>query len=487
MVYFAGENRLGDYMVYALKEMKSVGSVKDQLELLAQYASKWVDGRGLSPTSLPAPVRFHLKFNNNHPRESVVYDYEETSGDPPQPPNYVEELSDFIAWGISTYPADHYMVVLSGDGGGPVKTFLPSTSQPANALKAGELGQVFERAKEKLGKNQMIDVLGLDSCLMSMAEIGYEVRKHASLLVSSQGNEDDMGWPYRDILSDLKNHPEWTPRVFAQKIVEDYNVYYFDYAVLSKISANLSALDLSKFDYLADGLKAFTDAANDVLPHDELDDCSSNDLAYKNLAQLFAVLLVRAHWTAQSYRDDQYTDIYDFCDILERDLEKFSCAKLRRVRRACEGLKKLLCRSEGCNSTDSDDLVLKSCYVGVRDQYSHGLSLYFPWHRINEGYYPYIKPADRTRTSGKIPEDSFAKVTGWDEFLARYLCATRRPIRAGVSSDFSISAASIDKLLKKLLKEKDPPEGRDLLGECESTKNGPSFWEMPSCVKETIR
>src|SRR4029077_10243353 len=98
----------------------------------------------------------------------------------------IEELSDFVVWGINYRPADRYMVILSGDGGGPVTTFLPSTVQPGNNLKAGELGKVFECVNEKLGKEQIIHVLGLDSCLMSMAEIGYEVRNYASLLVSSQ-------------------------------------------------------------------------------------------------------------------------------------------------------------------------------------------------------------------------------------------------------------------------------------------------------------
>ena len=50
MVYFAGQNRLADDMVYSLKDMKSVGS-DENLTLLAQYSAKWLWKRQSSPTS----------------------------------------------------------------------------------------------------------------------------------------------------------------------------------------------------------------------------------------------------------------------------------------------------------------------------------------------------------------------------------------------------------------------------------------------------
>ena len=62
-----------------------------------------------------------------------------------------------------------------------------------------------------------IDVVGLDSCLMSTAEIGYELRHYVDYLVSSQGNVDDIGWPYADLLGWLKQNPTTSPKTSPYK------------------------------------------------------------------------------------------------------------------------------------------------------------------------------------------------------------------------------------------------------------------------------
>src|SRR5207245_995784 len=103
------------------------------------------------------------------------------------------------------------------------------------------------------------DVLGLDSCLMSMAEVAHEVRDYADYFVSSQGNIDDLGWPYRDIMEDLKaniDNAHFGPKEFARTIVDDYVGYYVDYGVIAKRSTHLSALRLDRFDHLARTVKS---------------------------------------------------------------------------------------------------------------------------------------------------------------------------------------------------------------------------------------
>jgi len=385
MVYFAGENHLADDMVYALKEMKSVGS-NDNLTLLAQYSAKWVEKSQSSSTRPATPLWFYLKNDGQHPKQWVMSNYIPPNESTRKPKDYIGELADFIAWGVQYKQSDRYMVVLSGDGGGPLTTFLPSSSQPTKALKPRELAKVFECVNEKLGENKIFDVVGLDSCLMSMAETAYEIREHASYLISSEGSEDDMGWPYRDILQTLKDNATWDSLQVVQSVVDNYNMYYVDYAMLAGTSASLSALNLDNVDFLADAVKGFTDAANDILPR------SGEPPKDVSEAERFARVLIRAHWVAQSYRQDQYTDLYDFCMILGKEIEQLDpqllSAKLRRVQRACVGVMKVLCSSEKCDQYSKDTVIVKSCYVGVESQYSLGLSLYFPWHRIKDAYFP---------------------------------------------------------------------------------------------------
>jgi hypothetical protein len=488
MIYFAGPNRLGDYMVYSLKEIKSVGSVDGKLNLLAEFDSEKVEQEQSTQTNPATPLRFNLRLNPEKPRESVFKNLVTSTVQPREPTcgdvsASVQQLADFIVWAVTYFPAEKYALILSGDGGGPTVPFLPSNSDPGNSFGPRDLAKVFNCVNDQLGFDLTIDVLGLDSCLMSMAEVAYEVRDYAAYFVSSQGNIDDMGWPYRDILADLRariDDPCFGPKEFSQTIVDDYIGYYVDYGVIAKRSTHLSALRLDRFDHLARNVKSFTDAANDILPEIEQSEeghCSDEDLG--GLVKLFAALLVRAHWRSQSYRNDQYTDLFDFCQLLKADLEADSWlnlepedrAKLKRVARACDRIMKTLCSSDECSSDESDSLVVKSCYAGVENQYSHGLSLYFPWHRIVEGYFPY-----------RDDEYSFAMITGWLEFLHRYLCATRRPERE--------SRHESSKFFRPFFFEKDPPEGRDPpegkgFCVCESTKNGPSSWSIPDCVPPT--
>src|SRR5215213_4201401 len=205
MIYFAGPNRLGDYMVYSLKEIKSVGSVDDKLILLSEFDSPKVEPDQSTQTNPATPLRFHLRqIDPDKPRESVFKNLLEVKPKPGEPscesdnPS-VHQLVDFIVSAVTDFQAEKYVLILSGDGGGPVVPFLPSNNEPSTSFRPGDLAKVFNCVNDRLGGDLTIDVFGLDSCLMSMAEVAFEVRDYADYFVSSQGNIDDMGWPYRHI------------------------------------------------------------------------------------------------------------------------------------------------------------------------------------------------------------------------------------------------------------------------------------------------
>ena len=461
MVYFAGQNRLADDMVYCLKDMKSVGS-DENLTLLAQYSAKWLWKKYSSETQLATPLRFHFQTN----KRWVVSDHVKPSKYERPQYDYIKELSNFIWWGIKYKyrPTDRYMIILSGDGGGPVSTFLPSVTEPHKKLQPFELHRVFfkiwPRVYKKIGRK--LDVLGLDSCLMSTAEIGYELRKYIDYLVSSQGNVDDIGWPYRDLLSWLKQKPASSPEDVVKEAVSVYNSYFVDYAMIAKSSGNLSALELSAFDTLAPAIKSFVKAATALLRG--------------HSKQLFAQLLVRAHWVAQTYRDDQYTDVYDFCEKLIEEIGLVEAAKSANngefsdVVEACNQIMAILCGAATLHTAAPKKVVLTSCHVGAKYQYSRGLSIYFPWHIVNEAYVPYLN-GDRPATGEFRYEHSLPRATGWGTFLNLYLRATRRSPQGGVPL-----APKWNRFMR------DPPEGKGEGTQCETAKNPTLEWEIARCI-----
>ncbi len=83
---------------------------------------------------LPTPRRFHLYTDEEHPAGSVVKNFIKVPQEEPYP-NLIEELAQFIWWGVKNYEAQRYMVVFSGDGGGVNSDFLPSLIRPGRKLK----------------------------------------------------------------------------------------------------------------------------------------------------------------------------------------------------------------------------------------------------------------------------------------------------------------------------------------------------------------
>jgi hypothetical protein len=512
LFYFAGENRLYDEMVYQLKDLKRVNPDPDHLALLAEFSTRRIKQAHLTTdltstdlppstdlpasTVLPTPRRFHLFTDEHHPAGSVamnlVTSFPETSlpetvaGDNRTPDakkvtTYVDEIVDFLVWGIQKFPAEKYMVVFGGDGGGVLADFLPSTAKPPRSLKPRQLSTVFRRVREKCAlPNGKIDIVGLDACLMSMTEICYGLREYANYLVSSQGNEDDLGWPYTDVFKVLNDQPNMAAQALASHVVNAYTTYYLDYALIAGASANLSAIDLGKMEALAVAVSKFVAVVKPLLP----DKGVFEVLALHQ--QIFVGLLVQAHWVAQTYRDDQYTDIGDFFTILRAETTKImgTSADLRSylepVATACNGILNVL----GLGPDDWPSAIVNSCHVGAKYQYSTGLSVYFPWNEVETIYYQDtgldpVDPGDPPRRPNE-PVEAFALRTGWGDFIQNYVHRSMRPARPGIpDSQFTGGINSL---------RRDPPKGRgDLPLERPSAKNPPDKWEISPCVGEPLR
>src|SRR5439155_17347925 len=90
-----------------------------------------------------------------------------------------------------------------------------------------------------------LDLLGMDACLMSMIEIGYQLRDHVALTVGSEETEPGDGWPYNAILRDLAKKPQMSARDLSSLIVRRY-IESYD----SKSNVTQAACDLAKSEAL---------------------------------------------------------------------------------------------------------------------------------------------------------------------------------------------------------------------------------------------
>jgi hypothetical protein len=328
-------------------------------------------------------------------------------------------LREFLRWGIRRSPAERYAVVIWNHGngvddtniyragskevrrrtrrppvfGGAIKRLLElsladNTYMVANDdtsqdfLDNLELQKALEAVRNdpSLGLTKNLDLVCMDACYMSMAEIYHQLRRSVSYAVGSEEITPLMGWPYTEVLDALCARPDADAASVAGMMVDKYLDFYADQP---NEPVTISACDLS----LSGRLKGAVD-----------------DLSAALLRGLSDPALVRAlmvsHFQAQSYSGMKYVDLPDFCALLE---DNYGGAE---VGGACRALVAL---------AGEPNYVLKSGFRGRSVRFSRGISVYLPHNHTTPT--PLYDELDFSQGSG--PQ--------WIDFLRRYMEVTSRP------------------------------------------------------------
>jgi hypothetical protein len=455
MVYLAGDNNLSSECLFALTEMKKA-EPGNQIRVIAQLDPQdnylpthryEINRKGPNSTLFEDiideahynPETCEVRFRNESKRadslatsrlkhrtviQSVLSDVNDLTSLEFKDEEITDDtdtgspvtLYNFLSFCIQEYPADHYMVVLSGHAGGTESDYLLKDASSKGSLTFNELKQVFKELQTDLN-GKPIDIIGMDNCLMSMGEICYELRGLAQIAVGCESYSPASGWPYREILERLqkdftepKAKRKSLPAEAAKAIVEEYVNYYSSYW-MAGLSVTQSALDIGKVEKF----RKVVDKFAGELEQELVKEYEKNQRKQKSRTSQssFQDALVLAHWEAQSYNGESFVDLYDFCDCLERRLPS------EAIGRKCREVKKFL----------ASEFVLKSCYSGAVYQYSYGVSMYFPWAEVANTY-----------TNLDFIEDSVD--TGWGKFLKTYTAMTRRQPR-GADKQHGLSKAKM--------------------------------------------
>ncbi len=333
MVYLAGDNNLSDEMIWALKEIYRVGPPPG-VAVTIQFDP-------LAPSVGPRFYAPDTKLNDVDGVFAMFHDRqlgEADTGDP-------DTLVEFVVQSIGKASADNYMLVLSGHGSGVEGDFLSDANSKQvgmpGSLTVPDLRHIFPRLEKELGPEfllkregrPVLDILGMDSCLMSMGEICSEIRGQVSYMVGSEGFVPNTGWPYYRIFQRMKELYETRgrhaqPSELASELVDVYMNYYADFAD-ANFSVDMTAcrMDAGAVDSLEAAVRDFAeyyDRQTDRTWRATIDD-----------------LLVLAHWRAQSYKWEHYTDLADFAQArgrrLQRSREARRVARFRRPARPHDG------------------------------------------------------------------------------------------------------------------------------------------------------
>ncbi len=207
-------------------------------------------------------------------------------------------LQDFVQWGSTNYPADNLAVVVWDHGSGwePVPAQYRSVKRNF-VRRAVSIDQQTRNEIETeqipgalAGTAQPIDALIFDASLMQMAEIEYEVRNSAKVMVGSEESPPGAGYPYDQWIGDLKTNLTDNPCTLGVSVTTRFANYYANTDGITQ-----SVIDLSKMQAVATALDNF-----------------GGSLITHRADQ--AAIIRAARVNAQNYKYPEFRDLYDFAD-----------------------------------------------------------------------------------------------------------------------------------------------------------------------------
>ena len=461
MVYLAGDNNLSAHSIAFLQELENANfgtptnNGKKHARVVAAFDSPtpWPKGARYleikSHQTLANPHRMKWPLHNDliEPGHIVVSpDFCDSDGglSHRKPPRYPDEpvaeeaLARFLNWVKENYEAKKYMLLLFGHGTVVAgNTFLADTSPPSY-LKLGE----FARILCDFGKK--IDILACDNCVMNGIESAVQLHGHVNYMLGSQGLMLANGWPVRKIIELVTANASWEPKKMAEEVLTISVVNLLDFTLMER-SSEQAVCDVTQFGQkhkIVIAVRALSGILQKGLQFIRV------HKKWKLKYPIVADLVRLARLDAQSYWSETFVDLYDFAALLRKKCKEFLTNMDSTVYGRClSGPDDLIPLVQNIvywceritNIFECDHVVPKAYYVGPQLQYSHGVSIYFPW-TLPEGpvtFEPIPEWAVKPRNySLRTPFEEYKKYlfatpgySDWARFLHAFFRATLRNVR----------------------------------------------------------
>ena len=355
----------------------------------------------------------------------------DTTSEASDEPSPCESLQSFLDLCQSQYPAKHYMLFIVGHGvvvGNDI--FLYDEHAKEHSITLKQMGDVLSEFKGKLDKQgAAFELISFNSCSVSSLEVAYQLQGTANYLLASQGATFVGSWPYREILIRIFKEVDRNLNDIRELIGDIFYYCIHNSAdfLLAGYSYQLTLCDLWRVSDLNDALSNLSTAMIEALsPQDE----KKNDAAS-------TYVILYSHWKAQSFFDEMYIDIYDFCSSIVDRCERIEegggevKAPLSTIRDECVKVMEIVAKPDLPNGksvgkiSKKPKVVTAAEFVGPAYQYSHGLSVYFPWSRPSDG----SRIMQQYKTY-RIYNDFAPERASWFDFLDAYFTATQRKAKS---------------------------------------------------------
>lgn len=113
-------------------------------------------------------------------------------------------LKDFLSWGFREFPAENYMVVMLGHGGGVMGLITDEGGakdfpKKDDIISPPDLKKAFQLAEEEAGVSKDQVLIGMKSCQMGQAEVLSELQDAAAMLLASQSVVNTDHWRMNEL------------------------------------------------------------------------------------------------------------------------------------------------------------------------------------------------------------------------------------------------------------------------------------------------
>lgn len=333
LVYMVADNNLEPAGVSDLQEMLQVGS-NDTLNIIVQ-ADRAAEYSTDPVANLPdwqSTKRLKIDAGSVVELEDLG---ELNMGDP-------SVLSNFIDWGVKTYPADRVALIFWDHGGAWPGFGGDESTADHDVLSLAELRQGLTDGMNRSGLKQFA-LLGFDACLMATFETAVALKDYSEYLLASEELEPGHGWDYNS-LKILRDTPGTSPLDLSKEIIKGFKTQ----AQQSQTDENitLSVMDLYKVSQLENAVATFADTVK----------ANINSLSVSVGRQRQAVLAYGKNPNPAA--DPQMIDLGHFAQLLAQEKAEVAAAK-DQLTAAIQG-------------------VVASKDAGPQAASSTGISIYFP-------------------------------------------------------------------------------------------------------------
>lgn len=390
LLYMAGDNNLSQAGEEDIEELCMIGS-SEQVTFAIEF-----DSAGINRDTLRYEISLPDSTGKAHPilREKLG---ETDSGNP-------ECLSRFIEWGINSYPAENYFLIIWNHGGGfkyrmildklnirreKQKYLLDNTrhNRPANRNCALLRNSMFfhppimhsainlesdkphikniawdditgnsldmmelKKAILKGFRNsdiQKLKIVGFDACLMNMLEVIVQIKDLTQLVIGSEETEPFAGWPYHTLADFFQRSRKINLETIGKKMIKNYKEYYLAYP---EENITMSAIYTRSIDELCLAFMEWIDSFVQLIP--------------QHLELIFKI-----RQNVQSYTYTDYVDMGDLIRLTARMADNYELSISQKDELKLRTQAMLECY---------DRCVLASSYSGNLVKYSSGMSIWFP-------------------------------------------------------------------------------------------------------------